>query len=459
MSDETLAIIEPEEGGNGKEHLLASMLTEEDGVEEREHTELLASLMPALTPRVGAIAYPPDRAVREASLASDTSWREQEAGLMSFLASNALEVVLGTIEHPPDVTAARQQILKLGEGTVLTARLLLGLWHVRRAQGLVAKNGSVPILISEVLHLRGIEKHSRAPYQGSTAKYTDGYRAEHKRGVLEEVALLAAFHVQGTFMLPHAGKIEVFEVKGPYLRHSIVTRKGRIVGFLVSPGDWINTYELTEVPSLVSVDEQILRLNPQNNQHALRIALYLVERWLDQAQQGLFERLGHWLEPRGESLLGTAGGGNSHRIIDALRHEDECGDLEARALLQDLSLPMSELLSASMIEIDRKHLRDRFAPRIEHAIDFLGAEDTQDGKGKETQGKRRIVGEALPLRRVPEDLLPREWASSWLGVRWVLLPPGELMQAYRAAFRPPVAIPPEGANTRKTRTKRKGEAR
>lgn len=133
--EDTLAIVDPEgEGENEQEILLASMLTE-DGVDEQEHLALLASLLPALSPRVGAIAYPPDRAVREASLAQGASWREQWPGLMSFLASNALEVVLGTIEHPLDVASARQQILKLGEGTVLTARLLLGLWHVRRHQG------------------------------------------------------------------------------------------------------------------------------------------------------------------------------------------------------------------------------------------------------------------------------------------------------------------------------------
>jgi hypothetical protein len=462
MDDEnTLAIVDPEEGGGDTEQLLASMVVEEDGIEEQEHQALLHSLLSALSPRVGAIAYPPDRAVREASLAPGTSWREQEQGLMSFRASNALQVVLGTIDRPQDVASARQQIMKLGEGTVLTARLLLGLWHVRRHQGLVAKNGSVPILISEVLRLRGIEKRSRAPFHGASAMYSDGYRTEHKRGVLEEVALLANFHVQGTFTLTHQGATETFEVRGPYLRYSIVARKGRIAGFLVSPGDWINTYELTEVPSLVSVDEQILRLNPQNQQHALRIALYLVERWLDQARQGKFEQLVAWLESRGGSLLWGDGPGpatGTSGIITALQRAVGEGEPKARTLLRDLSLPMSELLAASMIEIDSKHLRERFAPRIERAIAFLttGGEVQAEGGEDKDKGKQHIVGEASRLIEIPEDLPPREWASTWLGARWVLLPPGELMQAYRAAFRPQAARLPE-AGAAGARKKRGGE--
>src|SRR5512135_1010964 len=298
----------------------------EQGEFDSEHS-LFAYVTPEVTSSMAVTSYRPDQAMREASLAQKDQWKAGLDGELFYLASNALEVYLGTREHPLELPQALKQIRRLNESTVLTGRILLGLWNIRRYNHRVSQNGSVAVLLEEILQWQGIQKHSRVAHPGTTKRYTDGYRTEQKQRVIQDLALLASCNVRGTSTITVKGKSAAIEVDGPYMRYSVVSRKTgpgekSIIGFLVSPGDWISTYEQHHHQYLAEVDSQIFKLNPQNDRYALRLALYLTERWREQAREG------------------------------------------------DFSAPitMSDLLAASMIAVDERHLTVRFLPRIEAAL-------------------------------------------------------------------------------------------
>ncbi len=344
----------------------------ENGEIENVH-ELFAHVAPEVTNTMTVTSYRPDQAVREASLAKKENWRPRE-GEIAYLASNTLEVYLGTPEHPLELSQALRQIRQLSESTVLTSRILLGLWNARRYNNRASKNGSVAVLLEEILQWQGIQKHSRIAHPGAKKRYTDGYRIEQKQRVIQDLALLASCNVRGTCSITVKGKTMSIEVDGSYLRYSIVSRKTSegdkvIIGFLVSPGDWINTYEQHQNYSLAEVDSQIFKLNPQNDRYALRLALYLTERWREQAPQGNFS----------------------------------------------VPITMSDLLAASMIEVDERHLTNRFAPKIEAALLQL-----------EEMG---IIGKHQKLAEI--DITQARWGKEWLTAQWEILPPLKLIQEYR----------------------------
>ncbi len=337
-------------------------------------TLLFAQVTPQVTPTIAVGDYRPDQAVREASLAKKEQWRPGP-GEVFYRASNDMEVYLGSPERPLDVLQAMKQIRQLSESTVLTARIVLGLWNTRRNNSRVSRNGSVAVLLEEILQWQGIQKHSREAHPGSGKRYTDGYRVEQKRRVIADLALLASCNVRGTSRVRVRGKAVTLEVDGPYLRYSVVSRKigdedKVILGFLVSPGDWISTYERHQNYALAEIDNRIFQLNPQNDRHALRLALYLTERWREQATERTF----------------------STPIV------------------------MSELLAASMIEIDERHLTNRFVPRIESALGGLE--------------ERGIVGKCLCLTQI--DRTQARWGKEWLTSSWEILPPLQLIQEYQA---------------------------
>lgn len=351
---------------------LASIL--EGGEIENENT-LFENIIPYVSDNLKITNYRPDQAVREASLAQKNMWRPGD-GEISYLASNTLEVYLGTPEHPLEIPQALKQIRRLSESTVLTARIVLGLWNIRRHNDRISKNGSVAVLLEEILQWQGAQKHSRIVHPGTTKRYTDGYRTEQKQRVLQDLALLASCNVRGNCTITVKGKSVPIQVDGPYMRYSVVSRKSIwdenkiIIGFLVSPGDWISTYEQHQNYYLAEVDSQIFKLNPQNDRHALRLALYLTERWREQAKLG------------------------------------------------DFSTPimMAELLAASMIEVDERHMTSRFVPRIEAALQKL-----------EYMG---ILGKQICLNDV--DRNQTRWSKDWLASRWEILPPLKLIQEYQA---------------------------
>lgn len=345
-----------------------------EGGEIESENMLFENITQHMSEALKVTNYRPDQAVREASLAQKNMWRPGD-GEISYLASNTLEVYLGTPERPLEIPQALKQIRQLSESTVLTARICLGLWNIRRHNDRVSKNGSVAILLEEILQWQGVQKHSRVAHPGTAKRYTDGYRTEQKQRVLQDLQLLASCNVRGNCTITVKGKAIPIQVDGPYMRYSLVSRKTVwedkiIIGFLVSPGDWISTYEQHQNYYLAEVDSQIFKLNPQNDRYALRLSLYLTERWREQAKQGDF----------------------STPII------------------------MSELLAASMIEVDERHLTSRFVPRIEAALEKL-----------EHMG---IIGKQLCLTNI--DRNQNRWSKDWLASRWEILPPLKLIQEYQA---------------------------
>jgi hypothetical protein len=349
-----------------------------DGIEVNSENTLFENVTPYIPENFKVTNYRPDQAVREASLAQKNMWRPGD-GEISYLASNTLEVYLGTPERPLEIPQALKQIRQLSESTVLTARIVLGLWNIRRHNNRVSTNGSVAILLEEILQWQGVKKHSRVAHPGTNKRYTDGYRTERKERVLQDLALLANCNVRGNCTITVKGKSVSIQVDGPYMRYSVFARKTllnerNILGFLVSPGDWISTYEQHQNYYLAEVDTQIFKLNPQNDSYALRLSLYLTERWREQAKEG------------------------------------------------DFSTPivMSELLAASMIEVDERHMTSRFVPRIEASLEKL-----------ETMG---IIGKQICLTDV--DRNQTRWSKDWLASRWEILPPLKLIQEYQAINNP-----------------------
>ena len=355
-------------------------------------------------------SYHPDRAVREASLAKKEEWRPTENGEITYVASNEFEVYLGTQERPLDLPQAFKQIRQLSESTVLTARIVLGLWNSRRYNKQMTREGSVAILLDEILQWQGIQKHSRS--QGVNKRYTDGYRTEQRRRVMLDLALLAACQVRGTCKMIIRGKSTTIQVNGPYLRYDTVSRPNAheeiILGFLLAPGGWISTYEQNQNETLAQIDRQIFTLNPQNDRYALRLALYLTERWREQAKSGDFS------EP----------------------------------------LTMTEILTASMIEVDLKNLNKQ-APAIEKGLALL--EDMgilgkqmcltgfhigvrKNGEEWETNTCMKIHQAAKtdddPCATSLGNSVAR-WSKDWLTAKWELLPPLTLIQAYKSLQKMP----------------------
>ncbi len=316
-------------------------------------------------------SFQEDRAIREATLARKTDWKAEPASQRyRYIASNKLHVYLGDPDHPLSVTETLEKIRELGESTVLTARIVFGLWNIRRCDEQLAKDGSAAIRVEDILEWRGVQKHSRAIYPGSQKRRTDGYQWKHKQQVHRDIKLLELCHLRGYHTVIVRGRARQFVVDGPYLRVTSVKEATgedgeEIIGYFLAPGAWINTYEEHGNLFLAEIDRRIFQLHPQNEQTALRIALYLTEHWRQHM------RSGRYTEP----------------------------------------ITMQELLAASMIPIDRSNLTTRFAPRVEAALRRLCS--------------RSIVGEACPL--TPVDTTKAQWGKDWLMTQWKILPPTDML--------------------------------
>lgn len=320
-------------------------------------------------------SHHPDKAVREASLAPRDQWQENQNGELAFQASNALQVYLGESGQPLKIGEALDKLRLLSDSAVLTARIVLGLWNSRRTDPDLNIDGSVPVLLDELLVWQGYEKNKRFAHPGNTTKrYTDGYRTTQKQRVIKDMTALAACHVRGVAQMNVGGQHTQIEIDGPYLRYDLVSRRTRsderiLIGFLVAPGGWIRTYERGQNELFAQIDRQIFRLNPQNDRYALRIALYLTERWREQAKSSTFST----------------------------------------------PISMNNLLAASMIEVDKNRLTSELAPKIEMALERLEA--------------MHVVGKQMCLN--PVDKQQARWGKGWLTARWEILPPIELIRAYQ----------------------------
>jgi hypothetical protein len=338
--------------------------------------------------------YQPDRAIREAVLAPEENWRPESEGL-TYAASNQLLVYLGDQRNPLPVEEALSTIRAFSASTVLTARIALALWHKRRYEQHLTKNGAAAMRLDEILAMRGFKKRSIQAYPDSDSdiRYTIGYRLEDKQAILLDLNLLQRCYVRGECTVMVAGKWQQFSVDDAYLRYSVVYRKtsrGReMAGLFVSAGDWINVYEEQGAFFLAAVEQKVFQLNPHDEQHELRIALYLTERWREQARKGNYD------EP----------------------------------------ISMQSLLEESVIPIDKKHAY-RFIPRIEDALHQLFV------KG--------ILG-AEPVCLTPPNKEKPRWTGAWLASQWILLPPEEIMRRYRTTIAAPLPALLDGPKARDSR--------
>ena len=362
---------------------------------------------------VTVLDHPTGRAVRQASLAPKNSWKlasaqGNQAQRLYYVADNNIEISLGTLENPLGLEEARKQIKRAGELTVLVDRLLLWFWLSRSrprpgdGKTFIGRNGSVPVSIEEMLDILGYKKHIKREYPGGEQKYSDGYRTEDKDRLTWNIALLSAFQVS-------SGNESGFGIRGAYMRYSLGFWDGVHAGYLISPGDWINAVDQLEFPMLMRIDEQILQFDRQAEQHEIRLALYLAEAFRDQLKQGTL----------GEPL--TMPVENHH----------------ARTRY----ITMEELLNESRIKIDRNNLTQRFAPRIEEALDNLI--------------KRNILARAEPVSAI--DRQKGYWGKAWCSMPMIIAAPQQLIEEYRM-FQPlqqPARIsgPAKG---RKRTTKLKG---
>lgn len=355
---------------------------------------------------VTVLDHEPGRAVRAAALAGKNSWktgrhRGSQAQRLYYVADNGIEISLGTPENPLDLEEARKQIKRAGELTALLDRLLFWYWMLRSrprpgdGKTFISSNGSVPVLIEELLEMLGYKKHEKAEYAGGKQKYTDGYRVEDKDRLTFQIMLLAAFQVS-------SHNPNGFGIQGAYLRYSLGFWEGIHTGYLINMGDWIHTISLPDLPSLMHIDEKLFKFDRQFQQHEIRLGLYLISAFSDQARKGT---LGEPLMVEVEGNPGT------------FRH-----------------ITMEELLNEASIKIDTANLTNRFVPRIEEALQVL-------------------IQEGMLARAEPVTSINRSqgyWGKAWRAMPMIIQAPTNLIEEYRR-LQPPVSPPllPPGRERRK----------
>jgi hypothetical protein len=325
--------------------------------------------------RLAITNYQEDRAVREAILAGAARWEAVlQPPQLRYVASNRLQVYRSAMDQFQPGNGTKDALIVQSARTILTARILLGLWNSRRDDPYLSYNGSAVIRADEILAWRGVQKHQRIAYPGAAKRFSDGYQGKHKQQVARDIELLQQYYLHGYHTLVVQGNIVHLQVNSPYLQivplGETSVGGGIASGYLVSPGNWIDDYIFHKHTFLAEIDRSIFQLHPQNDQLALRIALYLVEQWRLQARTGGYK----------EPIL------------------------------------MSQLLSASMISVDKANLTSRFAPRIEAALQKLY-----------TQG---VLGE-VPLCLSCVDKTKAQWGKDWLASYWSIQPPQSLIYRYK----------------------------
>ena len=325
---------------------------------------LVNSASSLLTPN-----YQENRALREAILARSTQWEnDPDAQLLRYRTSNQLQVYTDNPAQSTTRYQASNVLAEQSERTLVTARIVLGLWNSRHHDPRFSLNGSVVMRADEILAWRGVQKHQRMAYAGSSKHFSDGYQEKHKQQVAQDMELLQHYYLRGQHTLVIQGKKTRLPVESPYLHITPIistvgaSGRGTASGYLVSPGNWIDDYETYQHVFLVEVDRKIFQFNPQNDQLALRMALYLSEHWRQQARGGQYK------EP----------------------------------------LVMEDLLSASMISVDKANLTSRFVPRVEAALQKLH--------------ERGILG-AAPICLSCVDRTKAQWGKDWLAAYWRIVPP------------------------------------
>ncbi|WP_126630465.1 hypothetical protein [Dictyobacter alpinus] len=313
-----------------------------------------------------------DMALREALLAVPTRWqRDSVTNTMYYRASNTLSI---HYEGPQAVAGINS------DSMLLTARILMGLWINRHADAQLSSHGRVPIKVEEILAWRGIQKHQRIAYAGASKRFSDGYQTKQKQQIHTEIRLLSHYTIHGQQHIRHQGQIYSNPLASSYLQVQQVEEHNKVIGYLVEPGKWINAYQNANTLFFASVERQIFQFHPRNDYLSLRLAFYLVEHWRQQARSGDYQRPIH----------------------------------------------MAQLLTSSMISVDKANLTTRFVPRIEAALQKLHAQ--------------HILGDPpICLSHIATN--KAQWGNEWLASYWHLVPPSEIIQAYTSCKPVSVADP------------------
>jgi hypothetical protein len=161
------------------------------------------------------------------------------------------------------------------------------------------------------------------------------------------------------------GHVQAVAIDAPYLSLTPVVKVGKVVGYLVAPGGWLGSYEANQQHFLANVPSQLFHLHPRNDYLALRLGLFLTAHWR--------------------------------------RHAHNAHTGKARQ-----PICMADLLTASMIPLDKANLTSRFIPRIEAALQKLS-----------TLG---LLGEP-PRNLTRLDQTKAQWGKDWLASYWHLVPP------------------------------------
>ena len=339
-----------------------------------DEIHLLASINPKLIEeRLLIPNYPEDEAVRRAAL-DRSSWKS--TGDQAFYPHGSLEVQLRRYGDPLPLDEVERLLERLGVRALLTVRIALGLWNLRRYDQRLCRNGSAAIHIEELLYWLGTEKHRKLV---GARRRTDGWRREAIEAVARDLEQAEALWVSGRRRVKINGRFKEFEVDSAYIQVSWVLRRmgdgrSRPYGCFIRPGDWLNVYEEHDIYFLAPFNRRIFELHPQNDQYALRIALYLSERWRKESWKRAY----------------------------------------------NTPMSMQALLYGSAIAVPSTNI-GRFAARIEAALTTLQ--------------ERNIIG---PYERcVPDEhVRGRIDRSAWLAAHWCVTPPADIVDDLNNAVRP-----------------------
>ncbi len=415
--------------GKGRSTTGRSPAAEERDGEALAAEHALAIQIPAHQPRLllpGSI-HDEDRAFREASLAKASAWErdEQSPEDPHFTSSRQIQVYVSHPSHPLGVATAMARIEALGISTVLTARILWGLWNLRERDPRFSYDGWAAVDVEEILRVRGVQMHKHkipAPrHEGGEVRASETQEAHavvsdqyYDRRLLDLVSKDLVL-IQGCHIRRWSTSTEYTDF--PYLQLRLQMHRSsragkeqdRIIRIAVKPGEWMPPAMRRAFHRFTAIDQRIFQLRLHLDLHEICLALYLVERWREQALLYEFE----------------------HTPREQAEERDPWKPFRA-------PISMQSLLDLSKIEVDRPNLTTRFAPRIEQALQklsdahILGA-PAQRVEGQETNETRH------------------SWSQRWLQTQWVLLPaldppetassPEMMVQPSLLGDEPPLLLP------------------
>lgn len=170
--------------------------------------------------------------------------------IISDVTSDTAEVSWDSLEVSiaiPTYSAEHSKTQQMNEHIVPLASHVFDLWKSRRHNPQLVKNGCVSVLLEELFQEQDFQKQNHVANEGSDEKQTQEESADQSQHVITDLRLLAAYHVQGSCTLTGNGLPKKIALDGPYFCYSTVSKKASseksLIGFLVSPGGWIRTYE------------------------------------------------------------------------------------------------------------------------------------------------------------------------------------------------------------------------